>query len=93
MCGGGRRMPGPGGPSCEDVLGLGLGMPFPLGIPFGIGRPLGCWDIRGRGDAPAVGDPGGRPTGSPFGLVWLMTFKLWRTAYKVSIRGNLTPVA
>lgn len=60
MEGGGRRIPGPGGPKDDDPLGRGRpgGMPFPFDIAIGPGR-AGPWpDIRGSGEGVAEGDPG-----------------------------------
>lgn len=95
-------MPG-GGPSCEAPRGRARpGMPFPLGMPFGgMPRGGGCIDMRGGiGDGKAidVGEPdgGGGPaaaTVSAFGRLRLTTFMWCSIAYKVSIRGTLTPAS
>lgn len=79
MGGGGRRMPGPGGP-IGGPLGRGRGgMPFPLGIPLGPGRG-GPWaDMRGTGDGVPDGDPGcGGAAGSTLGRFRLTILMLWR---------------
>jgi hypothetical protein len=80
---GGRRILG-GGPKFDEVLGRGRDIPFPLGI--GRGGPPE--DIRGIGDDDdgEIG-AGGNPLIS-FDLDWFTILRLWKIAYKVSMRGS-----